>query len=164
MCRICCTSGVQAVQAQRFAPKKLARETAQNIAMSTLLMGVLKPVAKTMPQGKAPKVKVKAPEAGLGEQKIYASGLGTSIPSNKMVAPRIPDAGSQSPSLKTNTSIPSSTISSSRYTSPSQRINLDDFTVPIQSHINTSLKILLCGVQDMLYTLCGLGIRSMSKW
>ena len=58
---------------ERFAPKKLAGETAQDIAMSALLMGALKPVAKAMPQGKAPKIKVKAPEAKqpvqiLGEQ------------------------------------------------------------------------------------------------
>ena len=37
---------------ERYAPKKLAEETAQDIAMSALLMGALKPVAKAMPQGK----------------------------------------------------------------------------------------------------------------
>jgi hypothetical protein len=37
---------------ERLAPKRLAGETAQDIAMSALLMGALKPVAKAMPQGK----------------------------------------------------------------------------------------------------------------
>jgi hypothetical protein len=77
------------------------------------------------------------PEVG-GKNQI--AGLDTSFPSNKTVAVNLPDTVTQSPSLKTNSSIPSLSIRSTRYVSPSQVINLDDTTVPIQRNVTSIIK------------------------
>jgi len=71
------------------------------------------------------------------EKETQADGSGTTLPSKPTVAVNRPEALDQEPSLKTKSSIPLPSITSSRYTSPSHLINLDDNTVPIQSKVTT---------------------------
>ena len=77
---------------------------------------------------------------GLSLSKNQDSGLSTGTPSKKIVAPNLPDASTQLPSLNTKNLNPPSLISSTRYISPSQRINLDDNTVSIQEKITTAYR------------------------